>query len=430
MKLLKYIQYCFLFSIILSLPSCLFEDDDIFNESAAQRLNNAKKNTKETLLAAPNGWLMEYFATSTSSGYTLFIKFEDDGIATIGAQNEYFPDFTTDYGTFDVIGDNGPVLTFNSYNEVLHMFSNPVDPNGVGLNGDYEFIIMSVSDDMLKLKGKKRGTEIYLKKFTTEETWESYADKLQDMDNFLFNASVPKLSFHAGNERYIAYDGSSHIFSLLLEGDDEIVGDRTIVPFIVTTTGVRLYGDFVSKDGSLEARNFVLNSDKSALVAENSNEVIITGPAANSFFTDSLNWVSSKNWRLDKENLGGEFATVYNTIVENTKTIIGIDFEYFYFVYKGARKGRTLSFKAGRFEGAFDFSVPVVSNDNQISFNYKGSADNNGTSFLTRVAGIDRFLEMISDDNFTAIADSPLRPTVIKFVSNKNQNDWFKVILM
>lgn len=429
MKIFKYIQYCLLLSVVFSFSSCLFEDDDIFSESAAQRLNEVKKNAKETLAAAPNGWIMEYFAQSTSGGYTFLMKFDSDGIATVGAQNEYFPNFTTDFGTFDVIGDNGPVLTFNTFNDVFHMFSNPENPSGVGLGGDYEFIIMSISSDLIKLKGKKRGTEIYMRPLSSEYTWESYANKLKEMDEFLFNSNVPRLTFNVGGVKYIAFDGASHVFSLLAEGDDEIVGERTSVPFIVTPTGIRLYKSFETKDGTAEVRYFNLNADNSALVADESSDAYITGPDASSFFTDSLNWVGGRSWRLDKDNLGGEFASVYARILESSKVVFKQEIDYFYFVYSTRQRSHTFSFNVAKATGAFNFEKPVISNNDQVTLYNKGTMDNNAKTCLAKVDGCARLLELLTEGNFTIVPDSPLRPTVLKFVSNNNPNNWFKLIL-
>ena len=49
------------------------------------------------------------------------------------------------------------MLTFDSYNPLIHMFSGPLGLN-MNLGGDYEFIIMSATPDKVILQGKKYKT--------------------------------------------------------------------------------------------------------------------------------------------------------------------------------------------------------------------------------------------------------------------------------
>lgn len=429
MKIIKYIKYCLLLSVVFSFSSCLFEDDNLFDKSPAQRLNLAIENSNKVLRSAPNGWTMEYFATPESGGYTFLMKFADNGFATIGAQNEYFTTFTTEESFYEVIGDTGPVLSFHTYNKVFHMFANPENPAGLGLKGDYEFIIKQLSDDVILLKGKKRGTKIIMRKFSGEDSWESYSDNLYKMNELLFSRHVPKLSFTIGEKEYVAYDASTHVFSLLAKGDDEIVGERISMPFIVTPNGIRLYDTISEKEGEdgLQIEYLNVNMEKGALSASETENIYIKGPEPLPFFVDSLNWVGGRLWKTDKDNFGGEFATVYATIVENTKTAFNQDFESFSFVYSTKQRGRAVSFKTNKNEGFFNFETPNITVDNQITLKNKGTSDNNAKTFLSRVGGMDRFLELLTEGSFSVTSDSPICPTVLKFVSNTNADNWFQV---
>jgi hypothetical protein len=415
--------------LLFSLSSCEWKEDDLFPESAALRLNHAIDQAKATLLAAETGWVMDYFPTPESGGYPLLVKFDRNGMATVAARNALFPRFTNSSGTFDVIGDNGPVLTFNSYNDLFHSFSNPENPAGIGLGGDYEFIILEVTDEVIKLKGKKRATDILLRRLTAEEGWEAYANTVHGMDTFLFDPKAPTLFVHIGDKRYVASEGINHVFSMLPEGADANLSEPETLPFIVTSDGIRLYKPYESGEESekIDVQHFVLNPEKTALVASENNTVRITGQPAADFFIDSLNWTGTNSWVIDKDHLGGLFSTVYGQVVENCKTKYKEDFDSFFLTYKGARKEKTLSFKSGKYEGAYDFDIALV-NDRPV-FTYKGAADRNGEVYLANIGGFSDFIAALGGDTYTITADSPIRPTVLTLTGVSNPNNWFKLIL-
>ena len=126
------IKYSLIIGLTLVFSSCLREEEDLFPESAALRLNHAIENARQVLISPSNsnGWVMEYFPTNDTEGYTFLMSFSANTFATIAARNKYTPVYTTEKSAFDVIGDNGPVLTFNTYNKVFHLFSDPKDPKG------------------------------------------------------------------------------------------------------------------------------------------------------------------------------------------------------------------------------------------------------------------------------------------------------------
>lgn len=431
MKMTRQLQYyvCLLAGSLFLFVSCLWQEENLFDKSSAQRLNESLANSKKILTAAPDGWCMEYFATSTSGGYSLLVKFDSDGTATVGARNEYFPAFTTDTCSFDVIGDSGPVLTFNTFNRIIHQFSNPENPVGKGLEGDYEFIIMEASDDHLLMKGKKRGTSILMKRLDAGQSWPAYADKLIGMNDSLFSQSVKSLVFKAGDAEYVAYDPTSHVFSLLKKGADEITGERTKVPFIVTLTGIRLQKPFPVQIGNqtIEVSRFNYKSETQALVAEETEAAYIKGPHPGLFFADSLNWIGNTNWKMDNNQLGGRFKSVHARIVESCKQNLKKDFGYFFFSYQARRKSRTLSCQAAGAVGSTDFNASGMS-ESQAVLSYKGTMDNNAKVFYSRLDGFPEMIELLNNA-FVVTTDYPLRPTVLKLTSAANPEDWFQVSL-
>ena len=67
--------------------------------------------------------------------------------------------YTSDY---DVVKDQGPVLTFNTFLEPIHSLAGGMASFPEGRQGDYEFSILSTSADTIRLRGKKWGNEMML----------------------------------------------------------------------------------------------------------------------------------------------------------------------------------------------------------------------------------------------------------------------------
>ena len=114
------------------MTSCVGEQEDIFDESSALRLEHAVSNYNDLLCSATNGWVMQYFARSSECGYPMLVKFSKSGAVEIAAKNKYSSNnvYAQESSLFEIISDNGPVLTFNSYNNLLHIFSTPEDIPG------------------------------------------------------------------------------------------------------------------------------------------------------------------------------------------------------------------------------------------------------------------------------------------------------------
>ena len=140
--------------VSMTVASCSREEDHIWEQSAAERLDAARSADLEILCAATNGWEMLYFTESDFRGVNFLLKFADNGSVTVATRNADTGNaYQEETSAYDVITDDGPVLSFNTYNSLLHRYADP-DPDqtqqtdGVGEGGDYEFKIMSISSDL------------------------------------------------------------------------------------------------------------------------------------------------------------------------------------------------------------------------------------------------------------------------------------------
>ena len=129
----------------LLFTSCLKNQEDFFDDSASTRMTNTINKTKEILRNSEYGWEFEYYPDRDLSygGLVYTVKF-DSLDATIACS--LIPDSTvTSY--YRVTNDNGPVLTFDTYNPLMHYFATPSAGEYEAKDGDFEFVIEKLGDD-------------------------------------------------------------------------------------------------------------------------------------------------------------------------------------------------------------------------------------------------------------------------------------------
>lgn len=305
-KLIVNMVFCL--ALIGVFSACTREVDDIFDRSAAQRLEDAMNEIEEILVSAPNGWEMHYYTQPETAGYIMLVRFDANGKVMVAAKNEVTTNrYKSDESTWEVIGDNGPVITFNSYNEVMHAFSDPKN-DGVGMGGDYEFIVMEWTDNMLRLKGKK--TEAYMDMVLVDanKDWEAHIDEGQKMNTRLFDSAV-KLALRVDEKQYYTLsNATSHIFSVLPYGVTD-VEMATPLSFVVTTKGISLYENF-EVNGS-KVRVFDLNPAATELVSREDPMVRITAPDVYDYFMG----LSSEHLATS-DNVFGTFLSQFSVLAQ------------------------------------------------------------------------------------------------------------------
>lgn len=70
----------------MSLQSCLHDDKEFFDESAANRIESTIENTQKILESSENGWQLHYFTGKgmTGGGYTFLMKFANGKVTVAG----------------------------------------------------------------------------------------------------------------------------------------------------------------------------------------------------------------------------------------------------------------------------------------------------------------------------------------------------------
>ena len=295
--------------------SCFkLEEEDIFDKSAAERLTEMAGQYEDILTDKGGKWQMEYYANSDMKGFVYLMTFRKDGTVTISGENEYIGavdrangstemKFGTQDSQWDVITDNGPVLSFSSYNKYFHLFSRPDDflntsngsgNDGRGLEGDYEFTLLKYSGDTLYIKGKKREMEMLMTRLPADTDDKAYLDEVVANSSKYFSSIIPRtfLTWPDG-KRYVITGGSSLSLTLYDEDAEDALTSTFGLNGIIGHDSFGLITPLEYEQFSVQ--HFKPLEDGSLICIEDNKSTIDAGDLAKDCFCDSLHLLRPKN---------------------------------------------------------------------------------------------------------------------------------------
>ena len=326
-----------LVALSMGLVSCNHEEKDFFDESAAERLENSKEYFSNILVDQGGKWQLEYFTTTGEPGYIYLFTFHKNGSVTISGENKYIGFLTNPdnkvpvYGSGDsmweVITDDGPVLTLNTYNKYFHLFADPEDipdtdqdEQGYGHSGDYEFDLMKYSNDTLYIEGKKYGVHMIMTRLAADVDDHAYLDEVVTLKDSLFNAKIPTVYLNLpSGYRYVVTGGAALMMSFYPETGDAI-SETESYNAVVTHDGLSFmypiqFTDSLSPDiTTYEVQTFKLAPDGSLVCRENP-EISFTADILNRLVIDpKLQWTLNAN----RSSEGG-FMQYYTELADQLK---------------------------------------------------------------------------------------------------------------
>ena len=338
----------------LTLSACSSDSNDIFDQSAAERLEQYKKDYADILTEDGGIWAMEYFSNPEEPGYLFAVKFEDNGSVTMAANHKWINNaYKEETSLWRMIADNGPVLSFSSYNSLFHIFSDPanitgpeapkkddtektdIDETGFGHEGDYEFQVMEVSEDhkTIRLMGKKYLYMMYLRKLDASTDLREYMDDYKTIESGLFSKEITNLVFtDSDGERYVVSGGSTGLLSFYPENGDPV--DQTHTGnFIITKSGIRFMEPLELENAAGQDRTiteFNFTGNYSLALAGHESAVLNAGTPKDYFYNNL------RNWKVDLKSLDGSVKTGYDKFVEQLRSLYNyksanvtdISFEY------------------------------------------------------------------------------------------------------
>ena len=414
-----------------SLASCNNEEADIFDQSAAHRTEEARKMYKEILLDKGGKWQMEYFTTEEEHGYVYLFTFRNDGTVTISGNNEYItkltnidsnvPSYGSETSMWTILSDNGPVLSFNSYNTIFHLFATPEDipgterdEQGYGHSGDYEFDLMKFSNDTLYLEGKKNGAEIIMTRIAPETDDKTYLNEVVALADSFFNAKVPAVYVNLpGGYRHVVLDGATQLPKFYPETGDyitEYVGRNAIITHDGFTLGKPLTLRDSIDGNDYTIQHFIRQKDGSLLCTDD-NRITITADALNKVVGDER-----LLWRVNAADCKGELGTAFAGLNTGFKAYNGSSLVHFNIglnVLNNTKSPYTMVVRIKTKRGSYlnmsvPYTVEYIGKD-EIKF-VLGEMDSNMKTFIDKVPAFQTMMNKLASSTFKCSSNSLIAP--------------------
>lgn len=248
------LTYILLAFICLGLQACLFQEDDLFEKSSANRASENVAELQELLVNVPNGWKMEYYPGTDYSmgGITLLCRFDGNNVTLMSEVGSVKTASGKEASSlYKVTSEESTVLTFDSFNEFIHCFSEPIMGMNTNLEGDYEFVYMGQEDNKVILQGRRYHNTMVMTPLTQGVNWKDYIGQLNLIEREAF---LKTYSLMVGGQEVGNAVRTSHLFSLTVEGQTS-----SSVPFIYTPEGIR-FKDEITIQGKT-VQNFVWNKE-------------------------------------------------------------------------------------------------------------------------------------------------------------------------
>ena len=314
----------FCFGLMAGMTACTFEDDDYFEESAALRVEHAAEKVQDILTSAPNGWVMQYFCGTSVDhfeGFNIFARFEKSGKVTLAGNHRFLRDGNankyTEYSSiYNMLQEDGLVLAFNTWNDILTPLVDPVDPSsapnslvkdGAGMGGDHNFVVMSYSDDEIILRGERHGGEVRLVK--CDRTWQEYIDATNELKNAITNTSI--------SSYYVISDTDTLYFTNLRTGVTRYTENLTnyvkldYLSNCFTPQGFRF--EHQDSIGTHAFHEFILAEDNSCLVNEDGTVKVVA-------CWDNYIVNHTAYWQMDESMFSTEQKSLFTQLEEAAKT--------------------------------------------------------------------------------------------------------------
>lgn len=307
----KVFYYISILLLSIHVSSCVQDVDDLFDASSSARVEQAAKDFDALLHKPANGWLMEYYPQSNQiyGGFVFALKFGEESKVDVSGVLFGKPDEVYQ-SLYSIKKDKNISLNFDSYNQIFHYLSDP-DPHvpgtyslygyyenmtrGKGYEGDYEFFLVSSSDDEIILQGKKTGNIIRMTPL--EETASSYLSKV--MSVMEETSSIPAISgltatIDGKDLTLFSYGGVGSYMPASY--DDKSLGNASV---LVTSDGLKFYSPIKVGDKSIS--NLVYNStDKTFACTDNGATDVVFSLMPNPKYLTYEDYIGSYKIAYDK----------------------------------------------------------------------------------------------------------------------------------
>ncbi len=422
--------YILLLSAAVILCSCSRVEGEIFGESSAQRLVHYTDSVEKLLTSAENGWEMIVFPTTDMQGINVLVKFTKDQMFTAAAKNSITTgnEYKEAGGSmWQMVSNQGPCLSFDTYNDVMHAFAEPTldgYTKGVGMKGDYEFLVLTAEPNQLLLKSKKRGTYNLMRRLNADQGWEDYFKQIATKSGNTFEHNNV-LTARVGNKEYALYNGSTGTFQLTEKGHPKVDSLCTAYPFAFTLQGLCLMNGF-------PGRKDVRILDMADETCYANGDVVISAGNVNRYVADYC-YTLSHGWKIKPANLPQSTQQLVDAASAKLQQLGGsksdgvtnLNIAYKQTAMKDGHKVDINTFVVqvdykltGKTQQPVNFGFTLTTTDVDLSLQYVGPTDDNSQKFLDGVPEIEAVFNALSG-TYIATTKYPLNPSYGVTLTNK-----------
>ena len=365
--------------VVLSLlTSCLKDQEDLFDKTSSLRAEESIAADYKILAGAEHGWLMKYYPSPyrTYGGYNVFLKFTADGKVTVAS--DIANANATAESFYKITQSAGVVLSFDTFNNIFHLFSTPDAPlggdTGKGWEGDYDFEFISAAADKVVLKGKKSGNYAILTPMDTDD-WASYINKVEVVEE---DMNFPHYTMKVDTTDVVIYKSYRNMeMNYATATTDTAVN----VPFVVTPDGIEFYEPVTINGQTISGFKYAEDTYDFACI-DNAN-IILNGivPPINETFVEN-------DWYI-AYSTAGSFAQPYLKLMEagsatENETILLLAFT-------NIDGYPSLYFQSGRYAGYMCFNYELIGDDT-ITMYYNGKNDGGNAPYYISNCDYDKGL--------------------------------------
>lgn len=407
---MKKIYYLFCLITVGLATACTHEEEDLFDDSSASRADAAIKANIEVLVSPTNGWHMEYYPSPTQEygGFNLVLSFNDDGTMKVAGEISNPTNVAT--SLYTVKQSAGIVLSFDTYNEIFHFFSDPSDPAGVGgtgygLEGDYDFLFLETSVEKIVLKGKKTGNIAILTPMQSD--WSSYITSIHEAEEaMVFGMFELKMG-----EEVIPV--KTYYRTLIFTYEEDGNQKSQIASFVLTESGYKFYAPISIKGVTISGFTFDAANKWFTAIDNPAIKLLPFTPPLNVQFVEG-------DWYIAYSTLGTYAQTYFTHCKQN---YLDVASETLNFAYIGSTLYGEFgfNFNCSNYEGLLNLDYTLIGED-KVSLKFAFAGQGNGVWYHNNM-GFKYLLDPFGYSNartFTLTADDITKPTYITLTEDSN----------
>ena len=384
------------------LASCTKEQEDFFSDSSANRADAAIAADVQVLTSATNGWVMQYFPESqqTYGGYNIIARFTADG--KVEAMSE-FSEGQSSSSLYKVTQSAGMVLSFDTYNLALHVFSDPAAPlggsQGKGLEGDYDFSILKATAEEIILKGKNSGNKVVMTPMTTND-WVAYLENIAVVESAM---KAKKYTLTIAGKELLAMTSDR---TLVIDYEENGEEKETVASYIITPEGMKFYEPVEILGQKFSSFKYVEGAGEFTAADNSGVKLAIIYPTLAEIVTES--W-----WCLAYSGMGDLGKQYWDVLGQVQEQLLG---EVLYYAIFGLYDGNFgITFNSGGYWGSLLFNYAIAADDELILQFRGGNNNDNGAWYVANAYYADYFVPPFGTNTeprkFKLTADDPLDPS-------------------